>query len=109
VSFQEIVDAAPEVIFIAPCGYNAEQARDEYLSLAFPEEWYAIPAVRDGRVFALDANGHVSRPAGRLVTGTESMAKGMHPELEVPVKAMLGMLSVPTTKNRTAVAGAPSF
>ena len=111
VTMQEIVAAAPEVVFIAPCGYNAEQARDEYLSLAFPEEWYGIPAVRDGRIFALDANGHVSRPAGRLVTGTESMAKGMHPELEVPVKAMLGMLSVPANAawNRTAKAGAPSF
>src|SRR5215469_11125765 len=106
---QEIVNAAPEVIFIAPCGYNAEQARDEYSSLAFPEDWYAIPAVRDARVFALDANGHVSRPAGRLVTGTESMAKGMHPELEVPVKAMLGMLSVPVARNRSAAASAPSF
>jgi len=109
VSLQEIVNAAPEVIFIAPCGYNAEQARDEYSSLAFPEDWYAIPAVRDARVFALDANGHVSRPAGRLVTGTESMAKGMHPELEVPVKAMLGMLSVPVARNRSAAASAPSF
>jgi iron complex transport system substrate-binding protein len=109
VGLQEIVNAAPEVIFIAPCGYNAEQARDEYLSLAFPEDWYAIPAVRDARVFALDANGHVSRPAGRLVTGTESMAKGMHPELEVPVKAMLGMLSVPVARNRAAAANAPSF
>lgn len=111
VTLQEIVAAAPEVMFIAPCGYNAEQARDEYLALSFPEEWYSIPAVRDGRIFALDANGHVSRPAGRLVTGTESMAKGMHPEIEVPVKAMLGMLTVPVSaaRNRAAAAGAPSF
>ena len=110
VTMQEIVAAGPQVMFIAPCGYNAEQARDEYLSLAFPEEWYAIPAVRDGHVFALDANGHVSRPAGRLVTGIESMAKGMHPSIEVPVKAMLGMLAVPTGAcNRSATAGAPNF
>lgn len=111
VTLQEIVVAAPEVMFIAPCGYNAEQARDEYLSLAFPDEWYTIPAVRDGRVFALDANGHVSRPAGRLVTGIESMAKGMHPEIEVPLKAMLGMVAVPTNgaRNRAAAAGTPSF
>jgi len=111
VSLQEIVDVAPEVIFIAPCGYVADQARDEYLSLNFPEEWYTIPAVRDGRVFALDANGHVSRPAGRLVTGIESMAKAIHPQIEVPVKAMLGMLAIPATnrRNRTAVAGTPTF
>jgi iron complex transport system substrate-binding protein len=111
VTMQEIVAAAPEVMFIAPCGYNAEQARDEYLSLAFPEEWYTLPAVRDGRIFALDANGHVSRPAGRLVTGIESMAKGMHPAIDVPVKAMLGMLTVPTNgaRSKSAAAGAPNF
>jgi iron complex transport system substrate-binding protein len=111
VSLQEIVDAAPAVIFIAPCGYVAEQARDEYLSLSFPDEWYTIPAVRDGCIFALDANGHVSRPAGRLVTGIESMAKALHPQIEVPVKAMLGMLSVPATnvRNRVAAAGTPTF
>lgn len=111
VTLQEIVAAAPEVILIAPCGYNAEQARDEYLSLNFPEAWHAIPAVRNGRVFALDANGHVSRPAGRLVTGIESMAKALHPAIEVPVKAMLGMLAVSSNsgRNRSAAAGAPSF
>jgi iron complex transport system substrate-binding protein len=109
VNLQEIIDAAPEVLFIAPCGYNAEQARDEYLSLTFPEDWHSIPAVRDARIFALDANGHVSRPAGRLVTGIESMAKALHPSIEVPVKAMLGMLSVPATRNRAAAAGTPSF
>jgi iron complex transport system substrate-binding protein len=111
VNLQEIVDALPEVIFVAPCGYNAEQARDEYLSLTFPEEWHRIPAVHDGRVFALDANGHVSRPAGRLVTGIESMVKALHPKIEVPVKAMLGMLTIPASgaRNRAAAAGTPSF
>src|SRR5258708_11229871 len=111
VSLQEIVDAAPEVIFIAPCGYVADQARDEYMSLTFPDEWYTIPAVRDGRIFALDANGHVSRPAGPLVTGIESMAKALHPQTEVPVKAMLGMLSVPPNAppNPPPAPGTPTF
>jgi iron complex transport system substrate-binding protein len=111
VTLEEIVAAAPEVMFIAPCGYNAEQARDEYMSLTFPEAWHSIPAVQNERVFALDANGHVSRPAGRLVTGIESMAKALHPSIEVPVKAKLGMLAVPTKgmKNRAAAQGAPSF
>jgi iron complex transport system substrate-binding protein len=111
VTLEEIVATAPEVMFIAPCGYNAEQARDEYMSLTFPEAWHSIPAVQNERVFALDANGHVSRPAGRLVTGIESMAKALHPSIEVPVKAKLGMLAVPTKgmKNRAAAQGAPSF
>jgi hypothetical protein len=39
------------------------------------------------------------------------MAKALHPQIEVPVKAMLGMLSVPATnvRNRVAAAGTPTF
>jgi iron complex transport system substrate-binding protein len=80
---QEVIQAAPDVIFVAPCGYNKEQAREEYLSMEFPEDWSRIPAVQNGRVFAFDANGYVSRPGPRLVTGIEAMAKAMHPQIHV--------------------------
>jgi iron complex transport system substrate-binding protein len=80
---QEVIQAAPDVIFVAPCGYNKEQAREEYLSMEFPEGWSQIPAVQNGRVFAFDANSYVSRPGPRLVTGIEAMAKAMHPQIQV--------------------------
>jgi len=80
---QEVIQAAPDVIFVAPCGYNKEQAREEYLSMEFPEGWSRIPAVQNGRVFAFDANSYVSRPGPRLVTGIEAMAKAMHPQIHV--------------------------
>jgi iron complex transport system substrate-binding protein len=108
VSLEEIVAAAPEVIFVGPCGYNAEQARKEYLSMQFPDVWRSIPAVRDGRVYALDANAIVSRPAGRLVTGIEAMAKSMHPGLKVrkKVESAFLPLSEPVRSGRSAGAGA---
>jgi iron complex transport system substrate-binding protein len=80
---QEVIQAAPDVIFVAPCGYNKEQASEEYLSMEFPEGWSRIPAVQNGRVFAFDANSYVSRPGPRLVTGIEAMAKAMHPQIQV--------------------------
>jgi iron complex transport system substrate-binding protein len=94
VTMEEVIAAAPEVLFIAPCGYDAEKASREYQSMRFPESWKEIPAVRDGRVFALDANSYVSRPAGRLVTGIEAMAKALHPEMKVHAKAEAAMLHV---------------
>jgi len=111
ISLEEIVSAAPEFLFIAPCGYSAEQARNEYLSLTFPQEWRSIPAVRDGRVFALDANSYVSRPAGRLVTGIEAMAKAMHPAMPVRAKAELALLPVKSVARdrRAASAGSSSL
>lgn len=106
VTIEEIMDADPDVLFIAPCGYTAEQARKEYLSMTFPETWNDIPAVRDGQVFALDANGVVSRPAGRLVTGMEAMAKAMHPRLIVRKKAESVLLPVHEAARITRSAGA---
>jgi iron complex transport system substrate-binding protein len=108
VTLEEVVEAAPEVLLIAPCGYDAEKTRDEYLSMLLPGIWGSIPAVRNGRVYALNANDYVSRPAGRLVTGIEAMAKALHPELAVRHKAEAAMICVgemPTT-HRTAGAGA---
>jgi iron complex transport system substrate-binding protein len=108
VTLEEIVSAAPEVLFIGPCGYNAWQGRKEYLSMRFPETWQTIPAVREGRVFALDANAVVSRPAGRLVTGIEAMAKAMHPNLRVRRKAEEALLAVSESTPTSKSAGAGS-
>jgi iron complex transport system substrate-binding protein len=107
-TLEEIVAAAPEVLFIGPCGYNAEQVRREYLSMQFPDAWRTIPAVRDGRVYALDANGVVSRPAGRLVTGIEAMAKAIHPSLKVRKKVDSAFLPLgePSSSSRPAEAAA---
>ena len=100
VSEEEIVGAAPDVIIVAPCGYNKEQTRDEYLSLTFSPEWENIPAVRNGRVYAMDANSYISRPGPRLVTGMEALAKAIHPYVTVRAGAEAALLPIkPTTRN----------
>jgi len=100
VSLEQIVEAAPEVLLVAPCGYDAEKTREEYLSMPFPEAWKSMPAVRNGRVYAMNANDYVSRPAGRLVTGIEAMAKALHAELTVRPKAEAAMICVSEMPSR---------
>ena len=87
VTLEEIVAAKPEVILISPCGYDARKARDEYLAMQHREEWNAIPAVQNCRVYALEASGYFSRPGPRLVTGLETIAKLFHPAIEVTPEA----------------------
>jgi iron complex transport system substrate-binding protein len=94
VTFDEIIDAAPEILLIAPCGYGAERARDEYRSMTFPENWQSIPAVRDNRVYALEANSYFSRPGPRLITGIEALAKLFHPAVEVSREAESAVLPI---------------
>ncbi len=94
VHLQDIVEAEPEILLIAPCGYNAQQARDEYRSMDFPEQWKAMPAVRNARVYALEANSYFSRPGPRLITGIEALAKLFHPEVEVSGEAETAILPI---------------
>ena len=43
--------------------------------------WSELPAVRDGRVYAVDANSYFARPGPRVVEGTELLAHLFHPDL----------------------------
>ena len=87
VTLEDIVAAAPEIIVVSPCGYGADQARNEYLAMAHAHEWNAIPAVQSGRVYALEANSYFSRPGPRLVTGIEALAGVFHPSMSVSEEA----------------------
>ncbi len=106
VSEEEIIAAAPDVLIVAPCGYSKEQSRDEYLSLTFSPEWATIPAVRNGRVYAMDANSYVSRPGPRLVTGMEAMAKAIHPYIRVRAGAEAAVLPIRRDTRNTQTASA---
>jgi iron complex transport system substrate-binding protein len=87
VEIKDIVVAAPEIIVVSPCGYDAGQAREEYAAMNFVSEWFDIPAVRNGRVYAFEANSYASRPGPRLATGVEALAKILHPEIVVSEEA----------------------
>jgi len=94
ITLDDLVEAAPEILLIAPCGYSVEQARNEVRTMTFPQEWHAIPAVRNGRVYALEANSYFSRPGPRLVTGIEALAKLFHPAVEVTREAESAVSSI---------------
>ena len=102
ISIDDVIDAAPDILFVSPCGYTAEQSRDEYRSMTFPEPWGAIPAVRYNRVYALEANSYFSRPGPRLVTGIETLAKILHPEVSVSLEAERAAIPILVTANTAA-------
>jgi iron complex transport system substrate-binding protein len=108
VTLQDVVEAAPDVLLISPCGYEGKQARDEYRAMSFPDQWKAIPAVRNARVYALEANSYFARPGPRLATGIEALAKIFHPSFQVSLEAAAAILPIfsdtPTTTARAALA-----
>ena len=75
-----VFGAAPEALVLMPCGFDAGRAEEEARSLPELPGWSELPAVRDDRVWVVDANSFFSRPAPRLVEGVETLACILHPE-----------------------------
>jgi len=74
-SWDEVKAAAPEVVVVMPCGYDAERALEE--AEEFADELEELGA---RRIVAVDASAYFSRPGPRLVDGLELMAHILHPD-----------------------------
>jgi iron complex transport system substrate-binding protein len=81
VTAEQIAESLVEVIIVMPCGYNSVRAADECDVAHFPKSWNQLPAIREGRVFAVDANAYFSRPGPRLADGVALLAHLLHPDL----------------------------
>ncbi len=79
VNWEEAVAAQAEVILVAPCGFGLAGAVAEFRKLQLPPGWNDLPAVRQRRVFALDANSYTSRPGPRLASAVWILASLLHP------------------------------
>ncbi|HVN27028.1 MAG TPA: ABC transporter substrate-binding protein, partial [Candidatus Binataceae bacterium] len=77
--FDELADADPEVIMIAPCGFGIPRASEELHLLHKQPRWKNLRAVRDGRVYIADGNQYFNRPGPRLVESLEILAELLHP------------------------------
>ena len=80
VDWQQVLSAQPDVILVMPCGFNAEQTVEEVGRTTFPPGWQDLPAVREARIFATDANSYFSRPGPRLADGVAILASAIHPQ-----------------------------
>lgn len=90
ISWEEIVEWAPEVLVIMPCGFNLQQTMKQIWSVFGRQgsqfeirnsHFFDLPAVSNGRVYAVDANSFFARPGPRVVEGAELLAHLINPEL----------------------------
>ncbi len=90
VTWDQVVEAKPDVLVLMPCGFSIERTLHELQSLTRDWNWTALPAVRNGRVFAVDASSYFSRPGPRLVEGVAILASIIHPTLcaESPIRGV---------------------
>jgi len=71
-SWDDIVDARPELALVSPCGFDLDGAAAQAATVV--ERLPGVP------VWAIDADGLVVRPGPRLVEGVEAIATALHPD-----------------------------
>ena len=84
VSWDDVAAWAPEVLILMPCGFNLQQTMKQVWDVfgrQTSKPFFELPAVRNNRVYGVDANSYFARPGPRVVEGAELLAKLIHPEL----------------------------
>lgn len=69
----------PEVVVLMPAAHDLDAVIEAWEHTPRPAGWGDIRAVRDGRVFAVDAAAYFSRPGPRVVDGIEVLAELFDP------------------------------
>jgi iron complex transport system substrate-binding protein len=78
--WQEVLDARPEIIVLALCGYDVDLARRDYQLLRRFLGFDSLPAAGRGEIYAVDASAYFARPGPRIVDSLEILAGILHPE-----------------------------
>jgi iron complex transport system substrate-binding protein len=79
IEWQEVLDAHPDIIVLALCGYDVERTRRDYEVLRRFPGFGSIPAVDTGEVYIVNASAYFARPGPRIVDSLEILAGILHP------------------------------
>ena len=81
IEWNEVIDAAPEVMVLALCGYDVQRARDDYELLCRFPRFDMLPAARNDAIYLVDASAYFARPGPRIVDSLEILAGILHPHV----------------------------
>ena len=79
-TWPQVVDYAPEKLFVDLCSSGLDRHKTEIPWLASQAGWESLPAVQSGEVYLID-HVYFSVPGPRIITGLEILAQLTHPEL----------------------------
>jgi iron complex transport system substrate-binding protein len=85
----DIVAARPEVMIVAPCGFNLERSMVEASRLVRLPGYHDLPAVTASRAYVMDGNAYLNRSGPRIVDSLEILAHLIRPDLFGPLPGAL--------------------
>jgi iron complex transport system substrate-binding protein len=80
IQWEAVVQAAPEIVVVACCGYPVERTLKDLAILRSRDGFDELPAARRGEVYVVDGSAYFSRPGPRIVDSLEILAEVLHPE-----------------------------
>lgn len=78
--WEKIIRYNPEVMVVAPCGFNTARSLQEFHLLTGKNNWHELTAVKTGQVYIVDFDFFTQPSASTLVDGIEVLAALFHPE-----------------------------
>jgi iron complex transport system substrate-binding protein len=78
--FEALQKADPEIIVVAPCGFDLTRTLAELPALTDRPGWRNLAAVRAGRAFAADGNFYFNRSGPMLFDTPAILAEMLHPD-----------------------------
>ena len=80
IDWSQMIEYGPEIMVLMPCGFNVERTLGEIDLLYRLPGWKDLPAVKEGKLFAVNGHAYFSRSGPRLIEGLEILAQIVHPE-----------------------------
>ncbi|KAK1865595.1 hypothetical protein I4F81_008124 [Pyropia yezoensis] len=80
-SVAALVPLAPEVLFVALCGFGVARSMQDVPILQAAPGYDDLPAAASGDVYVTDGNAYFSRSGPRLVDSLEILAHTLYPEV----------------------------
>ncbi|TFH47241.1 MAG: cobalamin-binding protein [Lysobacterales bacterium] len=78
--FNALRESDPDIIVVAPCGFDLERTRSEMPPLTQRPEWKKLRAVATGQVYLTDGHHFFNRPGPRLAESLEILVEILHPD-----------------------------
>ncbi len=80
IDWEQVLDAAPDIIVLALCGYDVDLARRDYELLKKFPGFDSLPAARSRDIYLVNASAYFARPGPRIVDSIEILAGILHPK-----------------------------
>lgn len=82
--WSDLIKADPDVLLIAPCGYDIKHTSREMYWLDQRPEWQSLKAVQNQIVYLADGNQYFNRPGPRVTEALRILVEILHPNAIEP-------------------------